>query len=166
MPIKKGVKEMKQIGQKYSIAWFNLNRFILRGEREKVLSIYKLLSRSIDDTALNLQLEGDILNAFQDFNALEKYIDSAKIYIKQNRISEAITVYEKISILTNDHNLLEKLLDLYLQNKNHKKIDSLLDAKLNLLLEKESSELQFFLAKLNSINEEYYKKALNLLEKI
>lgn len=156
---------MKHIGQKYSIAWFNLNRFILRGEREKVLNIYKLLSRSIDDSALNLQLEGDILNAFCDSSALEKYINSAKIYLKQNRISEAITVYEKISLLTDDQNLLEKLLDLYFQNKNHKKIDSLLNEKLNLLLEKEHSELQIFLAKLNSINEEYYKKALSLLEK-
>ena len=152
------------IKQNHSVAWFSLSQFISRGEKEKALSIYKLLSRSINDKALILQLEGDILNSFTDEEALDKYIQSGKIYISEDRISEAINIYEKIICLTEQPIYLDKLLDLYIQNHNHNKMDSLLNAKLNHMLKKDGQELHKFLSKLDALDEKYHKKAISILE--
>jgi lipopolysaccharide biosynthesis regulator YciM len=157
---------MRQIiKQNHSIAWFSLYQFVTRGEREKALSIHKLLSRSINDIALILELEGDILFSFKENEeALEKYIHAGKIYSSQNKLSQAINVYEKIIAITNELIFLEKLLDLYIQNKNLKKIDSFLNKNLKLMLNKNNLELQKFLSRLEIINKNHYIKALSILE--
>ena len=58
---------MKQVALgKTSLAWFKLAEFVTRGEKERALSIFRLLAHSIRHDALVVQLEGDILLAFDD----------------------------------------------------------------------------------------------------
>ncbi|OGB84032.1 hypothetical protein A3F66_06695 [candidate division TM6 bacterium RIFCSPHIGHO2_12_FULL_32_22] len=175
---------MKQILKSdHSVAWFTLFQFISRGEKEKALNIYKLLSRSINDHALILQLKGDILVAFNDLEAQDLYLESIKLYIAQNRLSEAISIYEKLILISEKSEYLTKLLNLYIKNENYKKFSELsfkcaelyvtitpelkcaLSEFINYLLKKSDKELQKYLSGLDALNNNYYKYALEILEK-
>ena len=94
---------MKQIPpDKYTIAWFKLAEFVARGEKERALGIYRLLSHSFDDKAFAHQLEGDILWAFNDNQASDKYFKAAELYKQENRILQAACVYEHLAALHKD----------------------------------------------------------------
>jgi len=92
---------MKQVpSENYNIAWFKLAECVARGEKERALNVYRLLSHSIEDTALAYQLEGDILSSFNDGDASIKYKQAAHLYQEDSRLLEAAAVYEKLLILT------------------------------------------------------------------
>lgn len=79
----------------HSIAWFKLAEFIARGEKERALTIYKLLALSFQDRAVAHQLEGDLLFAFNDSQiACQKYLQAIRLYKEENRIPQAIALYE------------------------------------------------------------------------
>ena len=103
----------------HNIAWFKLADFVARGEKERALSVFKLLVHSIADTAFALQLEGDIVLAFYDDAALDRYHCAANVYKKHGDYQKAIAVYEHVALFKNDLKILEALLDVYdlLQNK-------------------------------------------------
>lgn len=89
---------MKHVSsEKSSLAWFKLAEFVTRGEKERALSIYRLLAHSIKSEALAAQLEGDLLQAFDDDRALEAYRRAALLYLRENDIVQAILLYEQIS---------------------------------------------------------------------
>lgn len=91
---------MKQIpSDKYSIAWFTLAECVSRGEKIRALGLYRLLSHSLDDPAFTSQLKGDLLLAFQDDKAIDLYQEAAELYMKNNRILEAVAVYEHLLTL-------------------------------------------------------------------
>lgn len=105
--------------QKYTVAWFKLAEFVSRGEKERALGLYRLLSHSFEDYALAYQLAGDILLAFNDEEAIEKYKMAADLYKKNARFLEAIALYEQLIVLTD--NILEYtplLVELY-RNVGH-----------------------------------------------
>jgi len=89
---------MKQVqSDKYTIAWFKLAECVSRGEKERALGIYRLLSHSLDDPALVCQLKGDIFLSFNDKQeAVTHYYQAAQLYKKDNRILEAAAVYEHL----------------------------------------------------------------------
>lgn len=94
---------MKHVpSEKYNIAWFKLSECVSRGEKERALGVYRLLSHSIDDSAFAAQLEGDLLLAFKDKKAAEKYLESAKLYQKGQRFVESAAVYEHLIQLEPD----------------------------------------------------------------
>jgi len=94
---------MKQIPKNtHTIAWFKIAEYVSRGERERALGVYRLLSHSFDDAAVALQLEGDILWSFNDVKAVEKYQQAATLYAEQNRLLEAAAVYEHLITLQPD----------------------------------------------------------------
>ena len=82
---------------KYTVAWFKLAEFVTRGEKERALGMYRLLMHSVNDVALALQLEGDLLCAFNDETAYEKYRAAAELYLQTARISEAAALYELLA---------------------------------------------------------------------
>lgn len=82
-----------------SIAWFKLAELIARGEKEKALNLYRLLSHSFDEQAYVLQLEGDILWAFDDRDAAERYRQAAFLYRKEQKVVAAAAVYEHLLTL-------------------------------------------------------------------
>ena len=103
--------------EKYNLAWFKLAECVSRGEKERALGVYRLLSHSIGDDALACQLYGDLFLCFQDKEAaVEKYLQAAQQYKKQHKIIEAIAVYEHLVTLEpeKDTHMLE-LCDLYLE---------------------------------------------------
>ncbi|MBV8660773.1 MAG: hypothetical protein JO129_01340 [Candidatus Dependentiae bacterium] len=97
----------------HNIAWFKLADFVSRGEKERALSVYKLLMHSIADQAFACQLEGDILLAFDDDAALDRYHSAANLYKKTGDYQKAIAVYEHVALFKNDLKILEALLDVY-----------------------------------------------------
>lgn len=97
-----------------NVAWFKLAELIARREREKALSIYRLLSHSLDDKAYALQVEADILRSFNIDNAAEKYQQAAFLYTKEKRWVNAVGIYEHL-LSYNPQNLEHTvmLVDLY-----------------------------------------------------
>lgn len=104
--------------QSYNIAWFKLADFVARGEKERALSIYRLLMHSVAEGALTYQLEGDILLAFDDDAALDRYHVAANLYKKSGKFQEAISVYLHAALFKEDEKILEALLDTYVLIKH------------------------------------------------
>lgn len=112
---------MKHVAsEKSSLAWFKLAEFVTRGEKERALSIYRLLSHSLKSEALAAQLEGDLLQAFDDERALDAYRRAALLYQHENDIVQAIILYEQISSLAPDlDDVLLTLLAWYQRLEDH-----------------------------------------------
>src|SRR5438477_4438470 len=89
---------MKQMpsDQKYVIAWFKIAEYVNRGEKERALGVYRLLSHSLDDGALVLQLEADILFACDDERCLQIYAKAADEYERQQKTMQKIAVCEQM----------------------------------------------------------------------
>lgn len=79
-----------------SVAWYKLADLISRGEREKALSVYRLLAHSFDDKAYALQLEGDVLLALDDPRSKEKYFQAATLYKAEKRWVDAVALCEHL----------------------------------------------------------------------
>ena len=90
---------MKQFEKQKSIGWFKLAEYVERGEKERALGIYKLLALSINNKAFAYQLEGDILLAFDDQLAKEKYFQAAEYYLKQNQITALVGTLQHLVLL-------------------------------------------------------------------
>lgn len=92
---------MKQFStDTYTIAWFSLAEYVSRGEKQRTLGLFRLLSHSLGDPAYVVQLEGDILYAFRDQDAEKKYVQAAKLYSEQGKIVYAIALYEQLIALS------------------------------------------------------------------
>jgi len=86
--------------EKKTIAWFTLAECVSRGERERAFGVYRLLSHSLDDRALALQLEGDLFCAFNmPTEALEKYDKAMRVYKQGGKLLEAAAVCEHMRLL-------------------------------------------------------------------
>lgn len=112
---------------KYTVAWFKLAECVARGEKERAFGMYRLLAHSIDNVALALQLEGDLLLSFEDSAAVHKYRDAAYEYYQRGDRAQAAALYEQIfalSVSTDDD--IEALLVLYHDMGFFHKIDKLL----------------------------------------
>lgn len=101
--------------EKSSIAWFKLSEFVMRGEKERALTIYRLLMHSIGDEAVAAQLKGDILSYFSDTDAVHAYCQSAELHNKNNNIFHALESYREALTL---------LLDTY----KYDKVDEFIEA--------------------------------------
>lgn len=88
--------QQSQRDKEKNLAWFKLADLIARGEREKALSVFRLLAHSLPDRAYVLQIEGDILWYFDDGNFIEKYKQAAFLYQKEKRWIDAIMLYENV----------------------------------------------------------------------
>ena len=111
---------------KYNVAWFKLAEFVARGEKERALGLYRLLVHSFDNHALACQLEGDLLLSFNDKEAIEKYLEAAVLYEKQERLMEAVAVYEHIITLeAQTEYSLKKVLAIYEAQRNTRAIEIL-----------------------------------------
>jgi len=101
---------------KQTVAWFKLAEFVSRGEKERALAMYRLLAHALDDQAFIRQLEGDLLLAFHDELAFERYNQAAVLYVKQGQTAQAASVYEHMIMfdsITQEQLIL--LIDLYKQ---------------------------------------------------
>lgn len=88
--------------QKYVIAWFKIAEYVNRGEKERALGVYRLLSHSIDDPSLVLQLEADILYACQDERCFDIYYKAALDYLKKEKKGQAAALFEQMLLVKPD----------------------------------------------------------------
>jgi tetratricopeptide (TPR) repeat protein len=85
--------------EKFNVAWFKLAEFVGRKEKERALSVYRLLSHSLPDDAFAAQLEGDLLMAFLDEKAVDAYQKAARLYEKNGQCDHAAFLYEQMLVL-------------------------------------------------------------------
>jgi tetratricopeptide (TPR) repeat protein len=152
----------------YTIAWFKLAECVSRGEKERALGVYRLLSHSIGDPAFVQQLQADLLLAFDDKEqALQKYQDAIQLYQQDERWLEAAGVYEHLITLEPKKyeyyiNVLYPYDKLGVQSKIHVHIESALDL---LITEYNDLTLQQGLAQIQAIGDIYYLYACDYLKK-
>jgi tetratricopeptide (TPR) repeat protein len=135
-------------GRDASVAWFKLSELVARGEKEKALNLYRLISHYVDNRAYVLQLEGDILWAFEDKASIDRYKEAAFLYKKEKKIANAIAIYEHM---------------IFLQPENYKFVSSLIEFYCRLGWNEKISEnlgklLRFFENK--DVSLEYVEKTL------
>ena len=100
----------------YTVAWFKLADDVGRGEKERALGVFRLLSHSFDDSALACQLYGDILRSFGDLQAVEKYQQAAELYRARKQWIQSAAVYEHIITMQPENDDVKmKLIELYQQ---------------------------------------------------
>jgi tetratricopeptide (TPR) repeat protein len=101
---------------KHNIAWFKIAECVSRGEKERALGVYRLLSHSFNDNAIKYQLEADIYCSFGEAElAIALYHQAMESYIKSQRLHEAAAVGQHLVILQpTEMSLHRKLIQLYL----------------------------------------------------
>ena len=94
---------------KQTIAWFKIAECVSRGEKERALGVYRLLSHSFNDNAVALQLEADIYLSFNEQEkAIALYHQAIKAYQKTDRLLEAVAICEHLLTITPSDFLLRK----------------------------------------------------------
>ncbi len=85
---------MKQAMESNSnIAWFKLSELIKRGERERALSVLRLLSHSITDKAFVALLEAELFYLLRDERAKEACARAIALYEQENRYDKIFLTY-------------------------------------------------------------------------
>lgn len=132
--------EQQTRGRESTIAWFKLAELVSRGEKEKALTLYRLLSHSFENRAYSLQVEGDLLWAFEDEAALEKYKQAAFLYKKEQKLACALAVYEHLLTLKPDYyDYLLRLVEFYARLDWPEKFNERFMVLLNLFEKKQIS---------------------------
>ncbi len=80
--------------EKSSVAWFKLAEYVGRGERERALTLYRLLIHSLVDQAFVKKLEADLWLSFDALEAEQCYRTAAEMYAKANKYEEAFQIYQ------------------------------------------------------------------------
>jgi hypothetical protein len=124
----------------YNIAWFKLADFVARGEKERALSVLRLLMHSVSDEALTYQLEGDILLCFNDDLAMDRYHTAAHLYQKIGKFQQAICIYQRSLLFKEEEKTLKAILAIYLITKQKIGIVQSFSKLAKLYIEKENSE--------------------------
>jgi tetratricopeptide (TPR) repeat protein len=94
---------------KYTIAWFKIADYVSRGEKERALGVYRLLSHSFNDDAVARQLEGDIYFSCNEIErAIFFYRQAIELYQKSKRFIEAAAICEHLIIVLPQDILLRR----------------------------------------------------------
>jgi len=126
---------------KFNVAWFKLAEFVSRKEKERAFAIYRLLVHSLEDQALSVQLEADLLLAFNDEKALCVYERAAQLYESSGRIIQALLLYERIITMSSPTiDRLTKMLTLYQQGTDEGKLARCAAVLVRLFLENNQRE--------------------------
>ena len=120
----KGIGAMEQgPGGKSSLAWFKLAEFVSRGERERALSVYRLLMHTVDDPAFAKQLEGDLLGSFEQPGAFDSYMHAIELYRKNNKTAQAMAICEQVvGMAPHQQFFLDALIELYQESPHSTRI--------------------------------------------
>lgn len=85
---------------KHTVAWFKIAECVSRGEKERALGVYRLLSHSFNDSAIARQLEADIYCSFGEADqAAVLYQQAMGLYHKSDRFLEAAAVGEHLIVM-------------------------------------------------------------------
>ncbi len=137
--------------ESYNIAWFKLADFVARGEKERALTVLRLLMHSISDEALTYQLEGDILRAFQDFSAIDRYHTAAHLYQKLGKFQQAISSHQYAITFQENEKTLYALLNMHIMFEHKPGITSSFSKMAQYVIATQSSD--YLIELTNSIAE-------------
>lgn len=85
---------------KYNQGWLKIAEFVLNGEKEKALGLYRLLGSSLNDKALLYLIEGNIYLSFNDkVNAITCYLRAINIYNSLGKYNEVYALSQHISLI-------------------------------------------------------------------
>ena len=85
---------------KYNQGWLKIAEFVLNGEKEKALGLYRLLRSSLNDKALLYLIEGNIYLSFNDkVNAITSYLQVISIYNNLGKYNEVYALSQHISLI-------------------------------------------------------------------
>ena len=153
---------MKHVpSEKYTVAWFKLAECVARGEKERALGVYRLLTHSLDDAAFAIQLGGALLLAFQDDEAINKYHEAALMYKKQQRFVEAAAVWEHLITLqpTVEDHVVSVVVLYQILNFSDKITAHLKQSVERFSTSSDAKKLNAFLTKLQEVSPENYHQA-------
>lgn len=160
---------MKQAqSDKHTIAWFKIAEYVSRGEKERALGVYRLLSHSFNDKAVACQLEADIYLSFDEYElAIPLYVQAMELYQKSQRFLEAVAVCEHlISINHIDLGLRREAIKLYSLLNNIPKIHKHIEKAVDIIVATgQEYTMQEFLSVLRAQSEELYEYAGEYLKK-
>jgi hypothetical protein len=88
------MNEMLQ--SKSNIAWFKLSELVMRRERDRAVSVFRLLSHSIADKAFVALLEGELLHVFGDIRAKDACYRAIDLYKSQCNYEKVLLAYSYI----------------------------------------------------------------------
>ncbi len=112
----------KVLGEKQSVAWFKLSEFIGRGEKERALGLFRLLTHSLTHRAFIKKLEAEILIQFEDLQGLQTYVQAAHFYKLDGDLVQAVSIYETLVELEPERTeYLEKVVTLFTELGNEEK---------------------------------------------
>lgn len=114
---------MKQYVGEKSVAWFKLAECIGRGEKERALGLYRLLTYSFDDQAFVKKLEAEIIATFDKELAAKEFLHAAHLYFTRGDIKETIFIYELLhDLFPEKTEYLERLIDLTQAQSQHDRV--------------------------------------------
>lgn len=161
---------MKQMQfDKHTIAWFKIAECVSRGEKERALGVYRLLSHSFNDNAVARQLEADIYFSCGDQEpAKVLYRQAIELYQKSGRLLEAAAVCEHLIVMSpSDLSLRYDAIKLYvllnLISKTQMHIRIVLD---NVFATDNEQSMQELLSLLRASSDEQYEYALEYLKQV
>ena len=160
---------MKQTqGDKHTIAWFKIAECVSRGEKERALGVYRLLSHSFNDKAVAQQLAADIHLAFGEQElAIPLYVQAMELYQKSQRFLEAVAVCEHLIVMnTHDVNLRREAIKLYNELDNKQKaFEHIAKALDSILAIGQEHQVQEYLAFLREISDALHQYAVRYIDK-
>lgn len=161
---------MKQMqSDKHTIAWFKIAECVSRGEKERALGVYRLLSHSFNDNAVARQLEADIHLCFGEQEiAIALYRHAIELYQKSDRFLEAVAICEHLLVMRPDDLLLRReAIKLYILLGIVSKIRIHICKALDDIFTTNNQQcLQELLAVLRAHSDELYEYALAYLKKV
>jgi|SRR5438477_5924866 len=160
---------MKQTqSDKHTIAWFKIADCVSRGEKERALGVYRLLSHSFNDHAVARQLEADIYLSFGEQElAVPLYLQAIELYQKSQRFLEAVALCEHL-LTMNDSDLIVRREAIKLHNmlgnppKIHEHVRKSLDL---ILMTGHDHQVQEFLSVLRGYSDELYEYGVEYIQK-
>jgi len=160
---------MKQMQfDKHTIAWFKIAECVSRGEKERALGVYRLLSHSFNDNAVARQLEGDIHCSFGEYaQATVLYRPAIDFYQKSDRFLEAAAVCEHLLVNHPDDLLLRcEVIKLYISLGLMVKAQAHICKALDDIFATDNEKcLQELLSVLRASSDELYEYALAYVKK-
>jgi len=153
---------------KHTIAWFRIAECVSRGEKERALGVYRLLSHSFNDNAVARQLEADIHLSFGEQElAIPLYQQAMESYQKSQRFLEAVAVCEHlIAMHSADVIWRREAIKLYKMLDNTSKMQAHTETVLDtLLVTGHDHVLQEFMSMLSALSDELYEYAIEYIKK-
>lgn len=153
---------------KHTIAWFKIAECVSRGEKERALGVYRLLSHSFNDTAVARQLEGDIHFSFgEQALAVPLYQQAMEWYNKSQRFLEAAAVSEHLMVMCPANIALRcEAIKLYKMLGNMTKVHEHIERAINeVFAADQDNRMQEFLSLLQMYSDELYNYAVAYIKK-